>query len=263
MNNWLIDSIDEYFEWLKKRTLVCQDDTTGWSVISTPFVGLFNDTIDIFAKQEPDGTIVLSDDGNTLGNLELFGVKFNNTLGRKNILDRIKLNYGVTVSKDAEITKTVDKSDFVQGKHDMLRAMLELSDMINLTTHRVSSVFKEDVKNLFNEKEMTVTPDFIVSGRSGIRFTFDYLIAKPRKETVIQVFNNFDKANLATFLFGVDEVKASREQISEKTFEPIAIINDVENKVRKELLDALKNRNMDYLLWSEHEAPNFFQRLAS
>ena len=84
----------------------------------------------------------------------------------------------------------------MQGKHDMLRAMLELSDMINLTTHRVSSLFREDVKNLFYEKEMTVTPDFIVSGRSGIRFTFDYLIAKPKKETVIQVFNNFDRANL-------------------------------------------------------------------
>ena len=259
--NWLLDGINEYFEWLKKRTFVSQDDATGWSVISTPFVGLFNDTIDIFAKQNPDGTIALSDDGNTLNNLELFGVGFKNTTGRKSILDRVKLNYGVSISKDLELTKVVDKADFVQGKHDMLRAMLELSDMLNLTTHRVSAVFKEDVKNLFYEKEMTVTPDFIVSGRSGIRFTFDYLIAKPRKETVVQVFNNFDKANLATFLFGVDEVKAAREQISEKRFEPIAIINDVDNKARKELLDALQNREMTYLLWSEHESPNFIQRL--
>ena len=263
MNDWLLDGINEYFEWLKKRTFVSQDDTTGWSVISTPFVGLFNDTIDIFAKQNPDGTIALSDDGNTLGNLELFGVGFKNSTGRKGIIDRIKLNYGVAITKDAEITKTVDKADFVQGKHDMLRAMLELSDLINLTTHRVSPVFKEDVKNLFHEKEMTVTPDFIVSGRSGIRFTFDYLIAKPRKETVIQVFNNFDKANLATFLFGVDEVKATREQISEKTFEPVAIINDVENRVRKELLDALSNRNLEYLLWSDRNDPSFLHRLAS
>ena len=263
MNEWLLEGINEYFEWLKKRTFVSQDDSTGWSVISTPFVGLFNDTIDIFAKKNPNGMIVLSDDGNTLGNLELFGVSFKNTSGRKSILDRIKLNYGVSVSKEAEITKTVDKSDFVQGKHDMLRAILELSDLINLTSHRVSSAFKEDVKNLFYEKEMTVTPDFIVSGRSGIRFTFDYLIAKPKKETVIQVFNNFDKANLATFLFGVDEVKTTREQLSEKTFEPIAIINDVDNNVKKEFLDALNNRDMGYLLWSEHEAQEFIQRLAS
>lgn len=261
--NWLLNGIDEYFEWLKKRTFVSQDETTGWSVISTPFVGLFNDTIDIFAKQNPDGSIVLSDDGNTINNLELFGVGFKNTPGRKNLLERVRYNYGVSISKDCEITKVVDKADFVQGKHDILRAMLELSDMINLTTHRVSSVFREDVKNLFYEKEMTVTPDFIVSGRSGIRFTFDYLIAKPKKETVIQIFNNIDKASLATFLFGVDEVKSSREQISEKTFEPVALINDVDNKVKSELLEAMKNRSLDYLLWSEHDTPSFFKKLAS
>ena len=261
--NWLLDGINAYFDWLKKRTFVSQDDMTGWCVISTPFVGLFNDTIDIFAKQNPDGTIVLSDDGNTLGNLELLGVGFKGTSGRKSILERIKINYGITISKDSEIIKTVDKADFVQGKHDILRAMLELSDMINLTTHRVSSVFREDVKNLFNEKEMIATPDFIVSGRSGIRFTFDYLIAKPKKEIVIQVFNNIDKANLATFLFGVDEVKSVREQVSEKIFEPIAIINDVDTTVRKEFLDALTNRKMGYLLWSERENPDFLHQLAS
>ena len=261
--NWLLDGINDYFEWLKKRTFVSQDETTGWSVISTPFVGLFNDTIDIFAKQNPNGTIVLSDDGITINNLALFGVGFKNTSGRKDLLDRVRFNYGVTISKDYEITKVVNHADFVQGKHDMLRAMLELSDMINLTTHRVSSVFREDVKNLFCEKNMTVTPDFIVSGRSGIRFTFDYLIAKPKKETVIQVFNNIDKPSLATFLFGVDEVKLCREQISEKVFEPVAIINDVDNKVRKELLDAMKNRKMDYLLWSEHDNPDFLRKLAS
>lgn len=263
MNEWLIDGINKYFEWLKKRTFVDTDETTGWSVISTPFVGLFNDTIDIFAKQTTDGRVILSDDGNTLNNLEMFGVVFKNTTGRKSIIDRIKLNYGVTISKDAEITKTIAIADFVQGKHDMLRAILELSDMINLSTHRIASTFKDDVKNLFNEKQMTVTPDFIVSGRSGIRFTFDYLIAKPRKETVIQVFNNFEKANLATFLLGVDEVKASREQISEKLFEPIAIINDVDAKIKGEYIEALRNRDMGYLLWSEHDNPEFFDKLVA
>ena len=117
------------------------------------------------------------------------------------------------------------------------------------------------MKNLFNEKELIVTPDFIVSGRSGIRFTFDYLIAKPKKETVIQVFNNFDKANLATFLLGIDEVKIPREQMSQKLFEPIALINDVDTKVKDEYLEALRNRGMDYLFWSEREKPSFVNKL--
>jgi len=144
----------------------------------------------------------------------------------------------------------------------MLRAMLELSDMVNLTTHRASSVFRDDVKNLFHEKRVNVTPGFIASGRSGIRFTFDYLIAKPDTEIVLQTFNNLDRPKLATFLFGVDEVKPIREQISEKTFKPIALVNDVENKIKSEFLDALRNRDMEYMLWSQRENPDFLEKIA-
>lgn len=131
--NWLNEGIAEYYEWLKQRTFVKKDDATGWSIISTPFVGIFNDTIDIFVKSLPDERVLLSDDGNTLGNLELLGLNFKSSAGRKEIAQRIQLNYGVTITKDGEIEKTVDKKEFVQGKHDILRAMLELSDMVNIT----------------------------------------------------------------------------------------------------------------------------------
>ena len=101
--------------WLKQRTFDQQDDITSWSVISTPFVGMFNDTIDIFVRKLPDGKVTLSDDGNTLANLELVGVSFKTSAGRKDILDRIKLNYGVVITREAELTKTVNKSEFVQA----------------------------------------------------------------------------------------------------------------------------------------------------
>ena len=94
--NWLSEGVNEYYEWLKKRTFVRKDEATGWSVVSTSFVGIFNDTIDIFVKTQAEGRILLSDDGNTLGNLELLGVNFKSSMGRKDILERAKLNYGVT-----------------------------------------------------------------------------------------------------------------------------------------------------------------------
>jgi hypothetical protein len=260
--NWLNEGVNEYYEWLKKRTFVQKDGTTEWSVVSTPFVGLFNDTIDLFVKLLPDGNVVLSDDGNTLSNLELLGVNFKSSTGRRDILDRVKLNYGVAVTKDGELMKTVVKTDFVQGKHDMIRAMLELSDMANLSTHRVASIFRDDVKVMLHDRKVNVTPGFIASGRSGIRFTFDYLIAKPEVEIVLQAFDHLDRPNLATFLFGVDEVKPVREQISEKKFQPIAIINDVENKVKGEYLDALHNREIDFMLWSNRDKEGFMRNIA-
>lgn len=107
-----------------------------------------------------------------------------------------------------------------------------------------------------------MTPSFIVSGRSGIRFTFDYLIAKPETEIVLQTFNHLDRANLATFLLGVDEVKTIREQISEKVFQPVALVNDEDNKIRDEYLEALRYRNIDYMLWSERGRTDFLNKIA-
>lgn len=260
--NWLNEGVNEYYEWLKKRTFVQKDGTTGWSVVSTPFVGLFNDTIDLFVKLQPNGNVLLSDDGNTLSNLELLGVNFKSSTGRRDILDRVKLNYGVSVAKDGEMSKTVARKDFAQGKHDMIRAILELSDMANMSTHRIASIFRDDVKILLRDHKINVTPGFIASGRSGLRFTFDYMIAKPEAEIVLQTFNHLDRPNLATFLFGVDEVKPVREQISEKKFQPVAIINDEDNKIKGEYLDALRNREIDFMLWSKRNQEGFMEMIA-
>lgn len=82
-------------------------------------------------KSLSEGKVLLSDDGNTLENLELLGLNCKSATGRRDIIQRIQLNYGVVITKEGEIEKTVDKKEFVQGKHDMLRAMLELSDMVN------------------------------------------------------------------------------------------------------------------------------------
>ena len=260
--NWLNEGVNEYYEWLKKRTFVQKDGTTGWSVVSTPFVGLFNDTIYLFVKLQPNGNVLLSDDGNTLSNLELLGVNFKSSTGRRDILDRVKLNYGVSVAKDGEMSKTVVRKDFAQGKHDMIRAILELSDMANMSTHRIASIFRDDVKILLRDHKINVTPGFIASGRSGLRFTFDYMIAKPEAEIVLQTFNHLDRPNLATFLFGVDEVKPVREQISEKKFQPVAIINDEDNKIKGEYLDALRNREIDFMLWSKRNQEGFMEMIA-
>ena len=50
--NWVNEGVNEYYEWLKQRTFVKQDDATGWSVISTPYVGIFNDTKNCFFETD-------------------------------------------------------------------------------------------------------------------------------------------------------------------------------------------------------------------
>ena len=68
---WIDNRIAEYYQWLKDNTAIREDKGTGWGSVSTPFVGLFNDNIEIFVKKESDTKILLSDDGETIENLFL------------------------------------------------------------------------------------------------------------------------------------------------------------------------------------------------
>ena len=45
--NWVEDMINDYYKWLRQRTTTRLDETTGWSAISTPFLGAFNDPIEM------------------------------------------------------------------------------------------------------------------------------------------------------------------------------------------------------------------------
>ncbi|MDP2173002.1 MAG: DUF1828 domain-containing protein [Candidatus Cloacimonadaceae bacterium] len=66
-------------------------------------MGLFNDSIEIYVKKEKE-KLILSDDGETIHNLELSGVSLSRSAKRKDILESILLNYGVTLNKDSELT---------------------------------------------------------------------------------------------------------------------------------------------------------------
>lgn len=254
--NWLKEEVDKYYDWLKQNTIVQMDNNSGWGVITMPFTGLFNDNIEIYAKKEDD-CIILSDDGATIANLQNVGVSFSTSKRRKELLDSISRNNGVEISKNGELIKSVRENQFPQGKHDMLLAIMEISDLQNTASHNVSSLFKEDVKAYFRENRINVNPQIMLRGKSGINFTFDYMLSNLDTECLIQTFNVLDKPRLAQFLFGIDEVKDDRQKATEKSLSAITIINDEEIKLREEYASALTSRGFRLLRWSEKNTDSF------
>ena len=125
------------------------------------FFGLFNDTLEIYAKKQGD-SIILSDDGKILHDLKLMGVSFSHkTL--KEMLEKVLLNYGITV-KEGELIVQTQEAGFPQRKHDLLQAMLEIGSLHVLAKHTVAKVFKEDVRAYLDEQEIVYTPQFISRG---------------------------------------------------------------------------------------------------
>ena len=96
--SWIDQLINDYYRFLKQKTVITEAQLSDWVEISTPFTDVFNDTIDIYVKKQNE-KIILSDDGKTIRNLELSGIEISRSQNRKDILDKILLNYGITLPR--------------------------------------------------------------------------------------------------------------------------------------------------------------------
>lgn len=258
--SWIDESINQYYDWLKDKTSIKTDSESNWSVITTPFFGLFNDPIEIYIKLDGN-KILLSDDGQTLNNLDLAGASISRSPKRKEWVDYILLNYGIELKDGKELTLVASHVDFAQRKHNLLCAISEISDMEVMAKHIVSSLFKEDVRGLLDEQNVIYTPQFIAKGSTGIEFTFDFQIASRTKEVVIKSFNSLNKMNVPNFLFSWDDIKGSRERVSGKELLSLAIINDIDKDIKYEYINALESKGADLILWSDRNKPENLAKL--
>ncbi len=257
--SWIEPLMDEYFQFLREKTQITHLPSNEWVQISTPFLDAFNDTIDIYVKKS-NGTLLLSDDGQTLRNLELNGVSISRSPKRRQMLDRILLNYGVTL-RGKELTTEGNEKSFPQKKLNLLSAIHEANDLFVLARPTVGSLFREDVGNFLDEQDLIYTPFFISRGATGLEFTFDFQIAHRRVEVLIKAFNSVNKYNLPHFLFAWEDVRGVRERQTRKSVVGLAFINDSEREVKGEFLEALQHRQAEYILWSQRFAPENIQKL--
>ena len=108
---WIDNRIAEYYQWLKDNTAIREDKGTGWFSVSTPFVGLFNDNIEIFVKKESETKILLSDDGETN-------------------------NFGIKITPEGEIVTESNGADFARKMNYFMSAISSISDMSRLSNDK-------------------------------------------------------------------------------------------------------------------------------
>jgi len=258
--SWISELVDDFYKFLREKTEIQEDALTEWHLVTTPFLGLFNDSIEIYIKRNGD-KIILSDDGQTLHNLELSGVSLTRSQKRMDYLKRILLNYGVLLQDNRELVIVSDIKNFAQKQLNLLAAISDANDLYVLSKQTVESVFKEDVQSYLEEQDLIYTPQFISKGSTGLEFSFDFQIAYRRSEIVIKAFNTINKFNLPHFLFTWEDIKKVREKQSGKTLVGLAIINDTDHEVKQELIDALQSKEAELILWSGRYQDSSIQKL--
>ena len=134
---WIDNRIAEYYQWQKDNTAIRREDKgTGWFSVSTPFVGVLNDNIEIFVKKESETKILLSDDGETIEKLFLSGVDVLRSQKRKDYMQKVANNFGIKITPEGEIVTESNGADFARKMHNFMSAISSISDMSRLSNNK-------------------------------------------------------------------------------------------------------------------------------
>lgn len=128
-DNDIQNMIREYTDWLISGFSAVKIDE--FYELTTPYLDRYNDHIQIYVRQNKDGTYFLTDDGAIIGNLKSSGVSFSRSKKRRNMLLHIAGNFGVTVNGDC-LEIQAAKSDYPQKAHMLIQAILTVDDMFML-----------------------------------------------------------------------------------------------------------------------------------
>lgn len=238
--------IEAYVQWLRKG--ITAETVEKACELTTPFLDRHNDHLQIYAVKR-DGKIVLSDDGYVLSDLRTSGLDLN-TPKRKAILESVLNGFGVRTEGN-QLLVEASQRNLGQRLHSLVQAMLAVNDMFVMAQPRVFSFFWEDVRTFLDEHEVRYSPRVKISGRSGFDHAIDFLIpkSKSRPERFVQAINAPNKNTISTYLFALGDTKQARGNDAEA----YAFLNDQEQEVGGDVIEALEAYEVNAALWSMRE----------
>lgn len=235
--------IDEYHAWLKDKTALRQ--VGQWIEITTPYLDRHNDYIQIYAKRS-NGGIILTDDGHTIEDLELSGCKLESRK-RQDLLKMTLNGFGVQMERTA-LQVHASPDNFSLRKHNLVQAMLAVNDMFYLAAPMVASLFYEDVVAWLNLHDIRYTPKVKFTGKTGYDHLFDAVIPRSRlqPERILQAINHPNRETAQSIVLAWIDTREVRASDSRA----YALLNDSEHSVSPGVLDALRNYDVQPVVWS-------------
>jgi hypothetical protein len=239
--------IDRYAAWLRDKTSL-REVNDDWVEITTPYLDRHNDCLQIYARRQ-DGGYVLTDDGWVMEDLVTSGCSL--TSPKRQALLRMTLSgFGVQMKNEAlEVHASAD--NFPLRKHNLIQAMLAVDDLFYLATPMVTSLFYEDVLAWLDLHEIRYTPRVKFTGRTGFDYLFDFVVPKSRTqpERIVQAVNRPDKEAAKKLVLAWVDTKEVRPSESRA----YALLNDAEQPVSAEVVDALRSYEVRPVGWSHRE----------
>jgi hypothetical protein len=242
--------INSYVDWLRHGLSV--EEVDGACELTTPFLDRHNDHLQVYATRQ-NGNIVLSDDGYILSDLRTSGLEVD-TPKRKMVLESVINGLGVRVENNQLLIEASAKN-LAQRLHSLVQAMLAVNDMFVMAQPRVACFFFEDVQAFLDSHDIRYTSRVKLAGKSGYDHGVDFLIpkSKDRPERILQAIATPKKENISAYLWLLNDTRAARSGDSKEEAEAYAILNDQENAVGGDVIEALNAYRVTPAVWSHRE----------
>ncbi len=239
------DLIESYISWLKQK--INYKEINGYYEVTTPFVNHINDYIQFYLKRDEKDHIYMTDDGETLDNLEMAGVDINSP-ARKKEFDSILNGFGV-VLKGNELMTMATPQTFPMRKHNYMQALMAVDDLFVLASPKVESFFLEDITNFLLQKDVRFSRNIILQGKSSFQHKFDFLIPSSNKapERIIKAVASPKKQNIIAHLFAFEDTKLARDN------EGIMILNDLEKEIAPDVSQAISEYGIYDFSWKKRD----------
>jgi hypothetical protein len=130
--------------------------------------------------------------------------------------------------------------------------MLAVNDLFYLAEPMVQTLFLEDVIGWMEIHEIRYTQNVKFTGKTGYDSLFDIIIPKSRlkPERIVDAISRPTKQVAQNFVFKWIDIREVRPPESKA----YAFLNDIDQSVPSDVLDALKNYEVNPILWSNRES---------
>ena len=239
-----------YFDWIDKKIQFVPSKNQDYMTITTPFLDMYNDYIELVIAQGNTSKYIISDDGYTINELGLLDINLNRKSKRRDYFQSILINFGVKNQNNELVIEFDDLAQFPDAQNRLTQCMLQAFDLLQTSKNSVIKYFKEDVTNYFIDNNIPVGEDLSLLGKSGRNSKFDIVVGRTRKkpQQAIKVVNTPINSNIANPLFRIIDVRESQPKT-----EFSVIANNINSPVSSDFKSAFKNYNIPVYSWSERE----------
>ena len=243
MKQEVINLLDSHRKWLSHNTTFkVLDDCVE---INLPFLNRHNDYIQVYLVKNGDN-FTLSDDGETIDDLQFCGLEFNSPKRQRLLRSAI---IGFRVQNDDGILKVnATAEDFGFKLNRLIQAILAVNELLILAHPVIPSDFQSNVENWLKKSKIEFSGSSNIVGKSGLRHSFDFTIASSPNNSpqIVKLVNkpSMDIARKVAFA----SVDIPHEYSANNKL--VAILNDQEHSNFKRFSHVLNHYSVDTVRWS-------------